>query len=134
VVDGILTNPASAKKRLKEHDRTIRYGLKTFSWFIYRITQPAMRNMFMGPRNWFRIEEGILSLLAGDLFADTKIKFPLFMFKVIYYCAYFMDWRVNRDAYLRRLNSLNNGESLVEETSSRKSQVNKEVRKNVANG
>ncbi len=118
VVDGLLKNPANAKKLLKEHDRIIRYGLKTFSWFIYRITQPAMRNMFMGPRNWFRIEEGALSLLAGDLFSDTKIKFPLFMFKVVYYFAYLMNWRINREAYSRRLNSIHRGESPVAETSS----------------
>ena len=118
VVDGLLKNPASANKLLKKHDRVIRHGLKTFSWFIYRITQPAMRNMFMGPRNWFRIEEGTLSLLAGDIFSDTKVKFPLFMFKVVYYMAYLMNWRVNRDAHFRRLTSLRSGEAAIKEINS----------------
>jgi len=118
VVDGLLKNPADANKLLKDYDRTIRYGLKTFSWFIYRITQPAMRKMFMMPQNRFRVEEGILSLLSGDIFGDTKIKFPLFMFKVIYRISYLMNWRVNRDAYSRRLDSLRGGEALVEDASS----------------
>ncbi len=134
VVDGLLENPASANRLLKEYDRAIRYGLKTFSWFIYRITQPAMRNMFMGPRNWFRIEEGALSLLAGDLFTDTKVKFPLFMFKVVYYFAYLTNWRVNRDAYSRRLNSLHKGEPAINEVSSDKTQVSDESEKNITNG
>jgi hypothetical protein len=98
----------------------VRYGLRTFSWFIYRITQPCMRNMFMGPRNWFRMEEGIMSLLAGDLFRDTPVKRPLFFFKLIYYFAYMLDWRRNRASLKRRKQSLRGGALSVEETSSRK--------------
>jgi len=117
-VDGILTDPASARTRLKQFDKMVRYGLKTFSWFIYRITQPAMRSMFMAPKNWFRMEEGIMSLLAGDLFRDTPIKRPLFVFKIIYYIAYLFNWRVNRAACLRRQQSLQGGVMVVEESSS----------------
>jgi flavin-dependent dehydrogenase len=57
---------------LRRYERTLRAGLKTFSWFIYRITTPAMRKMFMSPRNLFRMEEGILSLLAADIFASWR--------------------------------------------------------------
>jgi flavin-dependent dehydrogenase len=130
VVDGILRDPASANRRLHKFDRMVRYGLNTFSWFIYRITQPAMRTMFMGPRNWFRMEEGIMSLLAGDLFRDTPIKRPLFFFKIIYSIAYMINWRVNRRSYLRRQQSLRGGALEVEETSSRsdsKESIEKEV-------
>ena len=41
--------------------------LEAFTWFIYRIREPAMRNLFMSPRNWFRMEEAVLSLLAGGI-------------------------------------------------------------------
>ncbi|MFO7602673.1 MAG: NAD(P)/FAD-dependent oxidoreductase [Gammaproteobacteria bacterium] len=109
VVDGILRDPASATARLKAYERTIHHGLKTFSWFIYRITQPAMRNMFMSPNNAFRMEEGILSLLAGDLFGDTPIRRPLFFFKLIYGITYIMNWRANRAALRRRRVSLQQG-------------------------
>jgi len=133
VVDGLLTNPKRASKLLKEHDRVVRHSLKIFSWFIYRITQPAMRNMFMRPNNWFRIEEGALSLLSGDLFGDTKIKFPLFMFKVVYYVSYLLNWRINRNANSRRLNSLHRGESSMSETCSDNQQENDEAERKVAN-
>jgi hypothetical protein len=49
--------------------------------------------MFMSPRNLFRMEEGILSLLAADIFRRTPIRFPLFMFKLIYYASSIFHWR-----------------------------------------
>jgi len=118
VVDGILRDPASATARVKEFNHMVRYSIKTFSWFIYRITQPAMRNMFMSPKNWFRMEEGILSLLAGDLFRDTPIKRPLFVFKVIYWIAYLVNWRVNNAARRRRKRSLQGGPRQAQVTDS----------------
>lgn len=118
VVDTILRDPASAPALIARFNRNVRYGIKTFSWFIYRITQPAMRNMFMSPKNWFRMEEGILSLLAGDLFRDTPIRRPLFAFKVIYYIAFLARWRDNIEAYRKRKRSLRGGPLKVEEASS----------------
>ena len=118
VVDGILREPEKENKLLRSHERMVRSGLKTFSWFIYRITQPTMRNMFMGPRNWFRVEEGVMSLLAGDLFRDTPVKRPLFIFKIIYSIAYLLNWRENRDSFKRRQQGLRGGQLAVEETSS----------------
>jgi 2-polyprenyl-6-methoxyphenol hydroxylase-like FAD-dependent oxidoreductase len=32
----------------KRFDQSMRIGPKKFSWFIYRVTNPALRNMFMG--------------------------------------------------------------------------------------
>ena len=39
----------------------------------------------MASGNNFRIQESIISLLAGDLYRDTTVKSRLFMFKIIYY-------------------------------------------------
>jgi len=90
-------------RSLRVYEKTLRQGLGTFSWFIYRITTPAMRKMFMSPRNTFRMEEGILSLLAADIFGTTPIRRPLFMFKVIYYIASMIKWRENLASWrLRR--------------------------------
>lgn len=87
---------------LRRHERTLQRGLRTFSWFIYRITTPAMRKMFMSPRNTFRMQEGILSLLAADIFGKTPIRFPLFMFKVIYYAASIIKWRESLASWRQR--------------------------------
>lgn len=118
VVDGILRDPTKENKLVRNYERLVHDGLAIFSWFIYRITQPTMRNMFMGPRNWFRVEEGVLSLLAGDVFGNTPVKRPLFFFKLIYSIAYLLNWRVNQDALKRRQRGLQGGPLDVEATSS----------------
>jgi len=106
IVDDMLrkgdVSVAANAGALRRYERTLKRGLRTFSWFIYRITTPAMRKMFMSPRNTFRMEEGILSLLAADIFGDTPIRRPLFMFKVIYYIASILKWRENLESWKQR--------------------------------
>jgi len=86
-VDTCLRHPQQAAAALKKFDNTMRIGPKEFSWFIYRVTNPTLRNMFMGPRNIFRIKEALLSVLAGDVFGKTPIHGPLRLFKGLYYAA-----------------------------------------------
>ena len=112
VVDKILNDPTCEAREIRRFNRIVRSGIDYFSWFIYRITQPAMRSMFMSPRNTFRMEEGILSLLAGDLFRDTPVRYPLFMFKVTYRLAFLLNLRDNMAARRRRRLSLVNAQKL----------------------
>jgi flavin-dependent dehydrogenase len=79
------TQPATAKRTLKQFDRTMRHGPKQFSWFIYRVTNPTMRELFLGPRNVLRMEEALLSLLAGDIFGRTPIWRSLRLLKGVYF-------------------------------------------------
>ena len=44
-----------------------------------------MRELFLGPRNVLRMEEALLSLLAGDIFGRTPIWRSLRAFKGLYY-------------------------------------------------
>jgi flavin-dependent dehydrogenase len=81
------TEPARAGRALREFDRIMRHGPKQFSWFIYRVTNPAMRELFLGPRNALRMEEALLSLLAGDIFGRTPIWKSLRIFKLVYFTA-----------------------------------------------
>ncbi len=48
-----------------------------------------MRELFLGPRNVLRMQEALLSLLAGDIFGRTPIWASLRAFKSLYYvlCA-----------------------------------------------
>jgi len=82
-------DPAGATRALKRFDRLMRHGPKQFSWFIYRVTNPTMRELFLGPRNVLRMKEALLSLLAGDIFGRTPIWASLRAFKSLYYvlCA-----------------------------------------------
>jgi flavin-dependent dehydrogenase len=79
------TQPARRRAALAEFDRISRHGPKQFSWFIYRVSHPTMRELFLGPRNVLRMEEALLSLLAGDIFGGTPIWGRLRLFKALYY-------------------------------------------------
>jgi 2-polyprenyl-6-methoxyphenol hydroxylase-like FAD-dependent oxidoreductase len=80
-VEACLGNPRRAPRALRRYDA----APGPVVWFIYRIREPAMRNLFMSPRNWFRMEEAILALLAGELGGGWTIRSRLLMFRTIYY-------------------------------------------------
>ena len=92
-VEACLRSPKRAQHAIRRYDATTRRALRAFTWFIYRIREPAMRNLFMSPRNIFRIEEAVLSLLAGDVFSGSSIKLRLSVFKAIYYVTKFSHLR-----------------------------------------
>lgn len=79
-----LDQPREAAAALRRFDRVMRRGPKQFSWFIYRVTNPAMRELFMHPRNDWRVKEALLAVLAGDIFRGTPIGVRLSIFKAIY--------------------------------------------------
>ena len=86
-VDTCLNRPAAAAAALKRFDKSMRAGPKRFSWFIYRVSGPTLRSLFMQPRNVFRTKRAVLSILAGDLFGKTPIGPSLLLFKGLYYIA-----------------------------------------------
>jgi hypothetical protein len=57
-------------------------GPREFSWFIFRMTNPAMRELFMRPSNPFGVKSAVLSLLAGDIFGRTPFWPGLRLFKL----------------------------------------------------
>jgi flavin-dependent dehydrogenase len=101
-VDTCLREPARAARALARFDRQVRYGIGVVSWFIYRFTAPAMQELFMAPRNVLRIQEGITSMLAGDLFRRTPITLPLLAFKMVYYLTSALRFSRAWAAYQRR--------------------------------
>ena len=84
-VEKCLKEPASAAAALRDFDRQVRRGPREFSWFIYRITNPIMRDMLMAPSNVFRVKEALLSMLAGDIYGKTPIWGSLRILKALYY-------------------------------------------------
>lgn len=82
-----LHAPARRRQAFRRFERRMRHGPRVFSWFIYRMTRPAMRELFMGPRNVLRMKEALLSLLAGDIFGTTPIWTSLRAFKLVYYAT-----------------------------------------------
>jgi flavin-dependent dehydrogenase len=76
---------AQAERAQRRYASDVSKSLQRFSWYIYRMTRPAMRDLFMNPRNFFRIQEALLSLLSGDVFGDSPIRPRLMLFKGIYF-------------------------------------------------
>ena len=105
-VDICLQNPQKAAAALRKFDKSMRTGPKEFSWFIYRVTNPVMRDMFMGPRNIFRVKEALLSVLAGDVFGKTPIRIPLLAFKGIYYIGSLFNFRRTLNAWHMRKHNI----------------------------
>jgi len=102
-INTCLSKPAAAPAALKRFDELMKHGPKEFSWFIYRVTNPIMRDFFMYPKNIFRVKEALLSVLAGDIFGKTPIWRSIWMFKLLYYIANiiqpkraFMGWKRRR--------------------------------------
>jgi len=101
-VEICLDQPRKAAYALQQFDADIRQGIDTFSWYIYRVTTPTLREMFMGPRNVLRVQEAVLSLLAGDIFRHSPIRSRLRVFKAIYYCKSLLDFKKSFIAWRRR--------------------------------
>jgi flavin-dependent dehydrogenase len=102
VVEAALHGRADAARLRRRFEREVRFGLRQFSWFIYRMTSPAMRKLFMAPRNYLRMQEALLSLLAGDLFSGTPIHWSLRAFKAVYYLTTLLDVKTNLAAWQGR--------------------------------
>jgi hypothetical protein len=81
VLDG---RPEAATLR-RGFDRSVQRGPREFSWFIFRVTNPTMREFFMSPQNPFRVKEALVSLLAGDIHGRTPIWPSIRMLKALYY-------------------------------------------------
>ena len=94
--------PALQAAALRKLDARLRHGPRTFSWLIYRMTNPVMRDLFMGPRNPFRVKEALLSLLAGDIYGRTPIWASLRIFKLIYYTSSLVQLPTALPAWRRR--------------------------------
>jgi hypothetical protein len=61
-----------------------------------------MRELFLGPRNILRMQEALLSLLAGDIFGRTPIWASLRAFKALYYLMSLANLRRSLQAARRR--------------------------------
>ena len=77
--------PAAVRAERRRFEAHMRKGPREFTWFIVRMTNPAIRELFMHPRNVWRAEEAVLGVLAGDIFGRTPLWRGLLAFKFFYY-------------------------------------------------
>jgi flavin-dependent dehydrogenase len=96
VVDMALREPRREAALLRTLEKRQRAGMKRFAFFIYRFNSPIMERIFRQPRNIWQIEQGVISMLAGDLFDSPKVVARLRAFKLVYAITalrHFARWR-----------------------------------------
>jgi flavin-dependent dehydrogenase len=103
LVDAALRDPATERALLRKLEKRQRAGMARFSFFIYRFNGPVMRQMFREPRNTWQLEQGVISMLAGDLFDTPKVLWRLKLFKLAYAMSGLRDWRRWRAEHKYRL-------------------------------
>ena len=81
-----LDDPVRGNAMVRRNERVLRRAMDRIGWLIYRINTPAMRAMFMSPRNNLGMRDGLVSLLAGNLQRDARSILPVLAFKCVY-CA-----------------------------------------------
>jgi len=84
LVGAALDEPAREAALQRRFAARIHRGVRVFSWFIYRFNSPVMRYLFANPDNRWQLEQGVISMLAGDVFDDAQVMRKLKLFKLIY--------------------------------------------------
>ncbi|GAB5605325.1 NAD(P)/FAD-dependent oxidoreductase [Sideroxyarcus sp. TK5] len=105
-VERCLSKPQEARQALKEFDRAIMHGPTVFSWFIYRITTPAMRNLLMYKGAESRVKKALISILIGDVYRTERYSFWLSMFKLMYYAGSILHLPSSIMAWRKRKHSI----------------------------
>ncbi|NZA27424.1 tryptophan 7-halogenase [Luteimonas sp. SJ-92] len=84
VVDGALRDPRREHALQRDMARRLSRGLEHFSWFIHRFTTPVMERIFAAPRNVLKLEQAVISMLAGDVFDTPAVLWRLRAFRLLY--------------------------------------------------
>jgi flavin-dependent dehydrogenase len=93
VVAAILREPEREAALQRDYARFVRRGLERMSWFIMRFQTPAMARLFAQPRDVLKVEQAMVSMLAGDVFDGRGVWWRLQVFKLIYLWNWVSQWR-----------------------------------------
>ena len=93
VVDGVLREPVRETALQRRYAKHLRRGYARFAWFIHRFNSPVMKALFADPRNVMQVEQGVISMLAGDVFDNKLVLSKLRVFKTIYAIASLINLR-----------------------------------------
>ncbi|HEX5354222.1 MAG TPA: NAD(P)/FAD-dependent oxidoreductase [Rhodanobacteraceae bacterium] len=84
VVDASLRDPARESNLQRRYAKRLKRGYSRFAWFVYRFNSPVMKALFAHPQNRMQVEQGVISMLAGDVFDNRLVLSRLRLFKAIY--------------------------------------------------
>lgn len=84
LVDAALRTPGREAALQHAMQARLERGLRHFTWFIHRFNTPVMQRLFSAPRNDLQIEQAVISMLAGDVFDNDRVRWRLYVFRLIY--------------------------------------------------
>ncbi len=93
---------AKERSLQRRYHRNVRHGIDSLAWFIYRFNTPGIAWLFRNPRNIMRVEEAMISMLAGDVFRDNGVRWRLHFFKLLYYITSTVYWRESLASWIQR--------------------------------
>jgi len=116
LVETALDRPSRLAVARRRFEAAMRARPRDYSWFIYRATNPTIRDMFMHPKNIFKVKQGLMSLLAADLGHGWRFRLSLVMFKVVYYAISIGHWGRTRRGFRRHRDNIRDMGALRGET------------------
>ena len=96
VAEAFLRDAEAGRALAQRAERKLCNAMDTLGWLVYRINTPVLRAMFMSPSNKFRMRDGLVAMLAGNLKIDWRMRGPVMAFKATYYMLvglYRLGWR-----------------------------------------
>ncbi len=102
LVEQVLREPAKERSLQRRYWQDVRRGIDSLAWFIYRFNTPGIAWLFRNPRNVLRVEEAMISMLAGDVFRDNGVRWRLRFFKLLYYITSTVYWRDSLASWVQR--------------------------------
>jgi flavin-dependent dehydrogenase len=93
LINTALREPQHEAALLRKLEKRVRKAMERFSFFIYRFNNPVMKEMFGHPSNRLRIEQGVISMLAGDVLDTPSVLWRLQVFRLLYALLGLLNWR-----------------------------------------
>ncbi|HEX7815557.1 NAD(P)/FAD-dependent oxidoreductase [Dyella sp.] len=84
VVDEALREPGREARLIRQLERRQRRGMRRFAFFIYRFNGPVMQYLFRNSRGFLQLDQGVTSMLAGDVFDSFPVWWRLQVFRLVY--------------------------------------------------
>ncbi|MFL5265132.1 MAG: NAD(P)/FAD-dependent oxidoreductase [Stellaceae bacterium] len=90
VVHAWLNDRTLGEQLMRNYERSVRRGLSSVSWLIYRINTPVLRDIFMASFDLFNTRNGLLAILAGNFYEEARLFSPLRRLQLAYGCLYLL--------------------------------------------
>ncbi|GBR35540.1 oxidoreductase [Neoasaia chiangmaiensis NBRC 101099] len=83
VASAWLRSAEAGRRAARREERRTKAEMRRVAWMIYGINDPDQRKLLLNPRNFLRMRDGVISLLAGDFGGRWIVQLPLAAFRLV---------------------------------------------------